>query len=684
MTAEDFRYRAFISYSHRDAALTRRLHRALESYRVPSALRRTAQADGRPLPARIHPVFRDRDELATSAGLSASIEAALEQSAALVVVCSPDAVASPWVNEEIRTFRSRWPQRPVFAFVAAGDPGLDPRREPARAALPPALVLARVDQPDGALGEPVAADAREQGDGFHAAFLKLAAGLLGVGFDQLRRREQRRRQQRWALAGAVSMVLSAVFAVLAWQATVARDQARAAQAVAELELQSERETRNFLLSVFQLADANEARGNSVTVREVLDKAVARIDAIEFSRPVIRARYLATMGQAYSSLGLNRRSAELLQSSLAALPDAVKAQEVRTQRADSQVELADVLYDMGEYAQAMQLLEQALVGEATLSPTQRARIANLRGEVLSYQERDAEARQSYEEALAAIDGATLDSETQALLRGHSISGLAQLALFAGDHAQAWRQYTQALAIMRPVLGDSHPATISALASRGSSAHAAGNTAAARADWEAALAAAQSVFDPLSPQAGTLKNNLGRLLLETGDLAAAEPLLRDALASDRVHRSAGFDDLAYPLNNLGYVLAAQGHGADAEPLYLEALQIAEASGHRMLGPILANLADLRCAEDDAAGGTALAARAVGATRDEYGEAHAYTAQAQLVHAWCSARTGAAIDPAAAQRDVVVVVEKWGSDSPFARRAHAQLDELRRQQVDAVPTG
>src|SRR5690606_23550533 len=127
---------------------------------------RRAEAPARALPARLHPVFRDRDELASSGALSASIEAALDASAALVVVCSPAAAASPWVDAEIRRFRERWPERPVFAFVAAGDPAIDPRRDPAHAAFPPALVLADLDQPEGALLEPLAADAREQGDGF--------------------------------------------------------------------------------------------------------------------------------------------------------------------------------------------------------------------------------------------------------------------------------------------------------------------------------------------------------------------------------------------------------------------------------------------------------------------------------------------------------------------------------------
>ena len=222
------RYRAFISYSHRDSAAAQKLHRWLERYRVPTALRST-QGRARPLPARIAPVFRDRDELASSTALGRSLEQALDESEALVVVCSPAASGSKWVNEEIRTFRARHPERPVLAFVVAGDPGLDPRSDPANAAFPLQLALASAGDGEGALGEPVAADARPEGDGWHSACLKIAAGLLDVRFDDLARRELQRRKRLAAVVAGVSLALTATFAYLAWSATVARDEARQAQ-----------------------------------------------------------------------------------------------------------------------------------------------------------------------------------------------------------------------------------------------------------------------------------------------------------------------------------------------------------------------------------------------------------------------------------------------------------------------
>jgi hypothetical protein len=73
------RYAAFISYSHADERWARWLQQSLERYRVPRQLRRERSAD-RTLPARLYPVFRDRDEFASSDDLNAAIQAALDDS----------------------------------------------------------------------------------------------------------------------------------------------------------------------------------------------------------------------------------------------------------------------------------------------------------------------------------------------------------------------------------------------------------------------------------------------------------------------------------------------------------------------------------------------------------------------------------------------------------------------------
>jgi tetratricopeptide (TPR) repeat protein len=215
-------YRAFISYSHADEAWAGWLQRGLERYRVPSRLR-AARPE---LPRRLYPVFRDREELASSGDLGDSIRAALARAEALVVICSPDAAASRWVNEEIRLFRSLAPARPVLCLMVAGSP--DPAS--ADCAFPPALCR---DDAGAPLPEPLAADPRQHADGRRGALLKIAAGLLGVGVDALRQRDQQRRVRVASGVAALASVVAVVTIGLAINAQLAREEAELRRVQAE-------------------------------------------------------------------------------------------------------------------------------------------------------------------------------------------------------------------------------------------------------------------------------------------------------------------------------------------------------------------------------------------------------------------------------------------------------------------
>ena len=205
----EFRYWAFISYSHADAKWGDWLHAALETYRIPARLVRNATPEGA-VPKRVFPVFRDREELASSASLGENIENALRLSRALVVICSPRAAASRWVNEEIKLYKSMGHEGRVFCVIVDGEPNA-----PADSGLLecfPKAALVRLNQ-KGELSdepaEPIAADAREGKDGKRNALLKLIAGIVAVPYDQLRQRE-RQRQLRRRIRLAASVVAAIV------------------------------------------------------------------------------------------------------------------------------------------------------------------------------------------------------------------------------------------------------------------------------------------------------------------------------------------------------------------------------------------------------------------------------------------------------------------------------------------
>ncbi len=204
-----YKYWAFISYSHRDQAWAEWLHRALETYRVPRRLAGRQSADGA-LPRRLFPVFRDQEELPSSPNLSGAIDRALQQSRTLIVIASPYAAVSKWVDQEIARFRALGRGDRILCLIVDGEPHA--ALQPGSGLLecfPPALRAA-----DGI--EPIAADLRPGKDGKAAAKLKLIAGLLGVGLDELRRRELRRRRLRRLGLAALSLAAAVVLGGL-WQ-----------------------------------------------------------------------------------------------------------------------------------------------------------------------------------------------------------------------------------------------------------------------------------------------------------------------------------------------------------------------------------------------------------------------------------------------------------------------------------
>lgn len=215
------KYWAFISYSHKDKEWADWLHKSLESYRVPRRLVGRLARDAT-IPKRLYPVFRDREELPSSSDLGGNIDLALRQSRCLIVICSPNCSGSRWVNEEIRKFKHLGREDRVLALIVAGEPNASDREETSPIeCFPPALrhAVDAAGEIQPARVEPIAADVRPGMDGKSNALLKLVAGALGVGYDDLRQRDRQRRLRRqlqWGIAA--TLVLALAWAGWYWRA----------------------------------------------------------------------------------------------------------------------------------------------------------------------------------------------------------------------------------------------------------------------------------------------------------------------------------------------------------------------------------------------------------------------------------------------------------------------------------
>ena len=203
------KYQAFISYSHLDDKWGKWFHRRLEAYRIPKAIVGSQGRDG-PIPDRLGKIFRDREELPSSADLGTMLIDAMDNARYLVVLCTPDSAKSRWVNEEILHFKRTDRENRILAVIIDGEPNATDIGQPDNECFPPALRFA-INQQGGLTDEriePIAADVRPTGDGRTNAFIKIVAGLLGTDFDALRQRELRRKKRRFAQAAIASACIA--------------------------------------------------------------------------------------------------------------------------------------------------------------------------------------------------------------------------------------------------------------------------------------------------------------------------------------------------------------------------------------------------------------------------------------------------------------------------------------------
>lgn len=313
-------YTAFISFRHTDNREEGRrwaewLHQLLETYEIPKDLAGKINSRGSSIPKSLYPVFRDEVELSVDAELSTPIKRALENSDALIVLCSPRSAQSRFVAEEIRLFKEMGKANRIFALILDGEPNaIDPKKtaieiDPAIECFPEPLRFGVLK--DGVIDwtqptQPIAADVRPAGthmQGYTAATyyraaleaagnysgaelrrlhreyserlelarLKLIAGVIGVPLGQLRNRDAAHRAKKFrrlAITFGLLFLITAGAAAMAWhqRGIARREQQRALRQLSEnylttalqnLSVQDRRRGVAYLIAALRQSPENE-------------------------------------------------------------------------------------------------------------------------------------------------------------------------------------------------------------------------------------------------------------------------------------------------------------------------------------------------------------------------------------------------------------------------------------------
>ncbi len=401
--------------------------------------------------------------------------------------------------------------------------------------------------------------------------------------------------------------------VLAGSASVAAYFASRESDRARIQASTAQRTTDFLVSLFSTADPGENRGETITVREVLDRGVGEIENSLTDEPAVRGNLMRAMGQAYNGLGLYPKAKDLLQQAVADAEQGDGGDALIKAR----IALGFNHYMDGEYEHASNAYRQALLEAEGLHGAKHDLVAAaLRGlaDSLLEQDQPEEAERLYRRALAIeleLHGERHPNTARTL------HDLGILLYYQGSFAEAEGLYRRSLGTYRSLYGENHPTVAQGLNDLAVLLYDTGRFQAAIQTYQEAVPVYQKVYGEQHPEFASGIYNLGRALLIAGDLDAAEVHLRRALAIDRQRLAPGHEDLILPLNSLAMLEIARGNLADAEILLGEALANAREHEHWMLGQVITNVGDLYVRQ----GRTEQAAAAIDEARAllvaEYGE-------------------------------------------------------------------
>ena len=197
MEEKNFKYYAFISYSHKDKKVAQKLQRRLERYHLPSALRKSNPA----LPKNLKPIFRDDSDLVASGTLKTALQENLDRSNYLILICSPNSAKSEYVNDEVEYFIKNGRGDHIIPLIVDGEPHA---KDAAKECFPPAIL--ELPRENELLG----IDLKKFGE--YNAFIRVIATLLKLDIDDFISRDARERKKKVFIF--VSMLIAAIITAI--------------------------------------------------------------------------------------------------------------------------------------------------------------------------------------------------------------------------------------------------------------------------------------------------------------------------------------------------------------------------------------------------------------------------------------------------------------------------------------
>ncbi|MEM8885779.1 MAG: tetratricopeptide repeat protein [Planctomycetota bacterium] len=370
---------------------------------------------------------------------------------------------------------------------------------------------------------------------------------------QLRKLVRRHRATATGVAIAlVAIVAGGVFSFTQFlRAEERRVEAEEARALAVARAETRNEMLGFLIQLFDVVDPDEARGRTVTAKEILDAGARDLRVKLEDQPEVRSQLMLMIGRIYLRLGLREPAEPLVTEALAirrelygdASPELITALQ-----AAASLELA-----RGDFGKAVAYARRAL----TLGPRDPLNRGEL-GVALERAGRYREAEKEFRTVLRDVDD------------NKALHGLAVVLRRQGKFEEAEQMARSALARKRKEVGDIHPDVVKRRATLATALTELGRFEEAESQFRAATDAQEKLTGKDSAEvAGSLSTH-AKLLITRGEYERAQVLLERARAL-----ALRWYGPRHPLTititaNFGAVASGQRRIPDALDYYEEALR------------------------------------------------------------------------------------------------------------------
>jgi tetratricopeptide (TPR) repeat protein/predicted Ser/Thr protein kinase len=485
------------------------------------------------------------------------------------------------------------------------------------------------------------------------------------------------RMGKYVRRHALGVTVAAVFVVLlmGFSVSMAIQSARLARErdTAAKERDKAEKVSAFLVDLFRVSDPSEAKGNTITAREILDKGAEKIAGELEEQPAVKAALMDTMGRVYGALGLYDKAILLLEDALT-----LRRQALGNDHRDvaaSLNNLANVRFDKGDYAGSEPLYREALAMRRKFLGNEHPDVAkslNNLANVLTEKGDYAGAEALYREALA-MKRKLLGNEHPDVAK--SLNNLANVLDQKGDYAGAEALYREALAMKRKLLGDEHPDVAMSLDNLAVVLSEKGDYAGAEALDREALAMHRKLLGNEHPNVAWSLNNLASVLDHEGDYAGAEALLREALVM-RIKLGDEHPNVAQGLSILGQALYHQHRLAEAEKTLRESLELRRKTlppDHPDLAETLIGLGEVLAAEGQAQEAEAMLRQALEIRRKTLPKDHPGVAEAESALGACLTRLGKFDEAESLLLASYPILRSKQSASPSTEEAGRHLVEL-----------